>query len=76
MMSEEERDRLVNAAIEARVTGDKKAAEEFLRQIPVDPETARSIKDAGGPGALDYMIARGYNFSEEVAKYGTEWLTS
>ena len=74
MMSQEERERLVNAAIKARVAGDKKTAEMLLRQIPVPPETAKSIRDAGGPGVLEWMEARGYDFSEARAKYGEKWI--
>ena len=70
MMSAEEKERIVDAAIDLKLAGDREGAEKLLRQIPVAAETAKYIINAGGPGVLEWLEARGYDFSEYRTKYG------
>ena len=73
-LTEEERQQIIEAAMDARLAGDKDTASRLFRQIPLDPQLARSIKDTGGYIVLQEMVAKGYNMSEVEAKYGSEWL--
>jgi hypothetical protein len=75
-MSEEEKQRITEAAMDAILAGDKEAASNLLRQIPLAPHLAKEIREAGGPLVLPSMAAKGYNMSEVEAKYGPAWLNA
>jgi hypothetical protein len=70
-MTIEEKDRLVDAAIDAELAGDKAAAAEFLKKVPVPADFAMDMKNAVGG---DIMRSLGYDYSEAEAKYGANWL--
>jgi hypothetical protein len=74
ILTEEEQQQIIEAAMDARLAGDKDTASRLFRQIPVDPQLARSIKDTGGPAVLQGMANKGYNMSEVEATYGSGWL--
>ncbi|MCD7982738.1 MAG: hypothetical protein LUG19_00610 [Desulfovibrio sp.] len=70
-MNDEERQRLLNAALDAEVAGDSAAAEEFLRQIPAPAELVMELKKAVGS---DIMRELDLNYADAVDLYGPRWL--
>jgi hypothetical protein len=70
-MTLEEKDRLIDAALEAELAGDEDKASEILKYVPISAELAMGLKNAVGS---DVMRAVGYNYAEAEAKYGSDWL--
>lgn len=70
-MSDEERDRLLEAAMDAEAAGDSAAAEEFLRQIPVSTGLAMELKRAVGS---EVMSRLNLNYADVEDRYGVDWL--
>lgn len=70
-MNDEERERLLQAAMDAEAAGDSAAAEDFLRQIPVSPGMAMELKRAVGS---ETMRRLNLNYADVEEKYGPGWL--
>ncbi len=72
-MSPEERDRLLEEAMNAEAAGDSKRAEQLLKQIPVSAGLAMELKRAVGS---DVMRSLDLNYADAEARYGSNWLQS
>ena len=70
-MTIEEKDRLIDAALEAELAGDKDRAKEIMKKIPLPADWAMDVKKAAGS---DILRTIGYNYSEAEARYGADWL--
>lgn len=70
-MSDAERDRLLQAAMDAEAAGDSVAAEEFLRQIPVSAGLAMELKRAVGSEVMSRLEL---NYADAEERYGADWL--
>jgi len=71
LMTEEEKDRIMDEAVEAMVNDDTARAEMLLEQVPVDPDFAMDLKNALGS---ETMRRLNRNYAEAEAKYGPNWL--
>lgn len=72
-MSPEERDRLLEEAMEAEAAGDSSRAEQLLKQIPVSAGLAMELKKAVGS---ETMRRLNLNYADAEAHYGSNWLQS
>jgi hypothetical protein len=72
-MPQQERDRLLDEAMNAEAAGNSARADELLRKIPVPAGLAMELKKAVGS---DIMRSLDLNYAEAEARYGLNWLQS
>lgn len=71
-MTDAEKDRILEMAMDAETAGDSEGAKRFLSQIPVSPGLAIGLLDAVGS---DVLLSTGINFSDVAAMLGPDWYT-
>jgi hypothetical protein len=59
-------------SIELKKQGRIEEADKVKKQIPLPPYLAKFYKDHIG---LDALLQSGWNLSEAVAEYGSDWLS-
>lgn len=68
--TEEERDALFDAYIEAIDNDDEEAIDRILKQMPMHPRWARIVRDVFG---ADYLRQH-FNITEAEKAFGADWL--
>lgn len=74
-MTQAEKDRILEMAMDAEAAGDSEGAKRFLMQIPIAPGLAIGLLDAVGPKYADGLLSTGINFSDVEAMLGPDWHT-
>jgi len=59
-------------AAKLREAGDREGYLRIMKTAPMPPYIAKVIKEKVG---LDYLLTSGWNLSEVVEKYGSDWLS-
>jgi hypothetical protein len=66
----EERDALLEAALDASMAGDSEEADRLIRKMPIHPRWAKIIADVYG----NEFLTENFNITHANEVYGEDWL--